>query len=79
MKRVVTAASLNIALQAFAAGLRPHGPSRTAGYLAGLMGARFDIRVLQPDYAIDGLSYASGFSEGRRARLKTKRDADVAA
>ena len=70
---------MNVHLQAFAACLRSHGPSRTAGYLAGVAGASFDIRVLQPDYAIDGFSYASGFSEGRRARLKMKRGADVAA
>lgn len=79
MMRAGTVAPLNTALQAFAAGFHQDRSSREAGYREGFAGASFDIRVLQPECAIDAFAYANGFSEGRRARLKTERGADVAA
>jgi hypothetical protein len=66
-------------LQALAGGLRQDRHSRAIGYLDGLAGASFDIRVLRGERAIDAFAYANGFSEGRRERLRTKRDVDVAA
>lgn len=79
MKRALTVVPLNTTLQAFAAGFHQDRSSREAGYCEGFAGASFDIRVLRGERAIDGFSYANGFSEGRRARLKTRRDLDVAA
>lgn len=73
MMRPATIAPLNTALQAFAAGFHQDRSSREAGYREGLTGASFDIRVLRGERAIDGFSYASGFSEGRCVRLQNEK------
>jgi hypothetical protein len=72
-------ATLGPMLQALADGLRQDKRSRTAGYLDGVSGASFDIRVLRGERAIDGFSYANGFSAGRRDRAKANGGVHVAA